>query len=134
MDYNLSDEHLMLKDQVRKFCETELVPKARELDESQGFPWDIYKKAGALGYVGSYLPVEYGGAGGDLFAKAIIGEEFVRACFGFNLSANAADLLFCNNVNKHGTEDQKKKYLPPICRGEALGSWCLTEPGAGSIR
>ena len=132
MDYNLSDEHLMLKDQVRKFCDIELAPKAQELDETQEFPWGVYQKAGQLGLVGSYLPAEYGGAGGDLFSKAIIYEEFVRACFGFNLSLNAADLLFCNNVNKHGTEDQKKKYLPPICRGEVLGCWCLTEPGSGS--
>ena len=132
MNFELNEEQLMLKAQIRKFCESELAPKARELDESQEFPWDIYKKAGQLGFVGSYLPPEYGGAGGDLFAKAIIGEEFVRACFGFNLSSNAADLLFANNVNKHGNEEQKKKYIPPICRGEVLASWALTEPGAGS--
>ncbi len=132
MDFSLSEEHLLLKEQVRKFCEKELEPRARELDEKQEFPWDIYKKAGELGFIGSYLPAEYGGAGGDLFAKAIIYEEFVRACFGFNLSVNAADLIFANNVYKFGTEEQKKKYLPPICRGEVLASWALTEPGAGS--
>ena len=132
MDYGMSDELLMLKEQVRKFCDTNLAPKARDLDETQKFPYDVYKKAGELGYIGSYLPAEYGGAGGDLFSKAVIYEEFVRACFGFNLSVNAADLLFCNNVNKHGNEEQKKKYIPPICRGEVLGSWALTEPGSGS--
>jgi isovaleryl-CoA dehydrogenase len=122
----------MLKEEVRKFCESELVPKARDIDETQEFPWDVYKKAGELGYIGPYLPPEYGGSGGDLFTKAIIYEEFVRACFGFNLSVNAADLLFANNVFRHGSEEQKKKYLPPICRGEVLASWALTEPGAGS--
>jgi len=122
----------MLKEQVRKFCEDELVPRAREMDESQQFPYDIYKKAGQLGLLGPYLPAEYGGAGGDLFAKAVIYEEFVRACFGFNLSVNAADLLFCNNVLKHGNEEQKQKYIPPVCRGEVLACWALTEPGSGS--
>ncbi len=132
MDFSLSEEQLMLKEQVRKFCESKLIPQAQEIDETQEFPWDIYKQAGSLGYIGPYLPVEYGGAGGDLFTKAIIYEEFVRACFGFNLSVNAADLLFANNVLKHGTEEQKKKYLPPICKGEVLGSWALTEPESGS--
>ena len=132
MDFSLNEEQLMLKEQVRKFCEAELMPRAKDLDETQEFPYDIYKKAGALGYIGSYIPVEYGGAGGDLFTKAIIYEEFVRACFGFNLSVNAADLLFANNVFRHGNEEQKKKYLPPICRGEVLGCWALTEPAAGS--
>lgn len=132
MDFGLNEDQLMLKEEVRKFCESELVPKARDIDETQEFPWDVYKKAGELGYIGPYLPPEYGGSGGDLFTKAIIYEEFVRACFGFNLSVNAADLLFANNVFRHGTEEQKKKYLPPICRGEVLASWALTEPGAGS--
>jgi alkylation response protein AidB-like acyl-CoA dehydrogenase len=132
VEFGMSEELLMLKDQVRKFCDTELAPKAKDLDETQRFPFDVFKKAGALGYIGSYLPAEYGGAGGDLFSKAIIYEEFVHACFGFNLSVNAADLLFCNNVNKHGNPEQKKKYIPPICRGEVLGCWALTEPGSGS--
>lgn len=132
MDFGLNEDQLMLKEEVRKFCESELVPKARDIDETQEFPWDVYKKAGELGYIGPYLPPEYGGSGGDLFTKAIIYEEFVRACFGFNLSVNAADLLFANNVFRHGSEEQKKKYLPPICRGEVLASWALTEPGAGS--
>jgi len=132
VDFGLNEDQLMLKEEVRKFCESELVPKARDIDETQEFPWDVYKKAGELGYIGPYLPPEYGGSGGDLFTKAIIYEEFVRACFGFNLSVNAADLLFANNVFRHGTEEQKKKYLPPICRGEVLASWALTEPGAGS--
>ena len=132
MDFALNEEHRMLKEQVRKFCESELAPKARELDETQQFPYEVYKKAAALGYIGSYLPAEYGGAGGDLFSKAVIYEEFVRACFGFNLSVNAADLLFCNNLNKHGNEEQKKKYIPPVCRGETLACWALTEPGSGS--
>jgi len=132
VDFGLNEDQLMLKEEVRKFCESELVPKARDIDETQEFPWDVYKKAGELGYIGPYLPPEYGGSGGDLFTKAIIYEEFVRACFGFNLSVNAADLLFANNVFRHGSEEQKKKYLPPICRGEVLASWALTEPGAGS--
>ena len=78
MDFSLNEEQLMLKEQVRKFCEAELMPRAKDLDETQEFPYDIYKKAGALGYIGSYIPAEYGGAGGDLFTKAIVYEEFVK--------------------------------------------------------
>jgi len=132
MDFNLSDEHRMLKGSVRKFCERELIPIAGQLDEEERYPLDVLKKAGEAGFVGSYLPVEYGGGGTDLLTKAIIYEEFVRACFGFNLSLNASDLLFANNVNKLGTEEQKKKYLPPVCSGEKLGCWALTEPDSGS--
>jgi len=122
----------MLKDTVRKFAEKELVPIAPVLDAESRFPWEVLKKAGAAGFVGSYLPEKYGGGGSDLMSKAIIYEEFVRACFGFNLSLNASDLLFANNVNKLGTEAQKEKYLPPVIRGEKLGCWALTEPEAGS--
>jgi alkylation response protein AidB-like acyl-CoA dehydrogenase len=132
MDFRLSDENTMLKDSVRKFADRELTPVAAALDAESRFPWDVLKKAGDAGFIGSYLPEEYGGGGSDLFSKAIIYEEFVRACFGFNLSVNASDLLFANNVNKLGTEEQKQKYLPPVIRGEKLGCWALTEPGAGS--
>jgi len=132
MDFSLSNEHLMLRESIRKFCEAELTPRARELDESQEFPFDVLKSAAELGFVGSYLPEEYGGGGQDLFTKAIIYEEFVRSCFGFNLSLNASDLLFANNVNKGGNKEQKKMYLPPVLGGEALGCWALTEPDSGS--
>lgn len=132
MDYRLSEEHQMLKASIRKFVEKELVPIAPQLDEESRFPWEVLKKAGGAGYVGSYLPEKYGGGGSDLMSKAIIYEEFVRGCFGFNLSLNASDLLFANNVNKLGSEEQKEKYLPPIIRGEKLGCWALTEPGSGS--
>jgi len=132
LDFRLSEEHEMLRKSVRKFAEQQLVPRARELDEKEEFPWDVLKKAAGLGFVGSYLPAEYGGGGGDLFTKAIIYEEFVRACFGFNLSLNASDLLFANNVFKAGTEAQKRKYLPPVLAGDALGCWALTEPQSGS--
>lgn len=132
MDFNLSDEHRMLKESVRKFCERELIPIAPQLDEESRFPFDVLRKAGEAGFVGSYLPEKYGGGDADLLSKAIINEEFCRACFGFNLSLNASDLLFANNVNKLGTEEQKMKYLPPVCRGEKLGCWALTEPDSGS--
>lgn len=132
MDFHISEEHRLLKESIRKFVEKELVPIAAQLDEESRFPYEVLKKAGDSGFVGSYLPEKYGGGGSDLLSKAIIYEEFVRACFGFNLSLNASDLLFANNVNKLGTEAQKEKYLPPVIRGEKLGCWALTEPEAGS--
>jgi len=132
LDFSLGDEHKMLRDSIRRFCDKELAPIASTLDEEERYPFDVLKKAGDSGFVGSYLPEKYGGGGSDLLSKAIIYEEFVRACFGFNLSLNASDLLFGNNVNKLGTEEQKLKYLPPVCRGEKLGCWALTEPDSGS--
>jgi len=132
LDFSLSEEHSILKESVHRFCSRELIPRARELDEKEEFPWDILKKAAGLGFVGSYLPEAYGGGGSDLFTKAIIYEEFVRACFGFNLSLNASDLLFANNVHKAGTEEQKQRYLPPVLAGDVLGCWALTEPDSGS--
>ena len=132
MDYHISEEHQILKTTIRKFVEKELVPIAPQLDEECRFPWNVLKKAGDMGFVGSYLPEKYGGGGADLMSKAIIYEEFVRGCFGFNLSLNASDLLFANNVNKLGSEEQKEKYLPPVIRGEKLGCWALTEPDSGS--
>ena len=131
MDYLLPPEYEGLKDSVRKFLARELDPVTREFDEKQKFPADVLKKAAALGFVGPHLPVEYGGSG-DIWAKAIIYEATTYHNLGFNLSMNASDLLFANNIAKFGTPEQKAKYLPPITAGEKMGCFCLTEPEAGS--
>lgn len=131
MDFTFPPEYDELKKSVRKFLERELDPISRELDEEQKFPFEVFKKAAALGFVGPHLPKEYGGAD-DLWAKAIIYEEVTYHNLGFNISLNASDLLFANNIAKFGTPEQKEKLLPPIISGKKIGCFALTEPEAGS--
>ncbi len=125
------EEYIKLRDEVRKFNLKELAPVASEYDERESFPTDVLKKAAVLGYVGPHLPEQYGGMT-DYYAKAVIYEENCRISFGYNLSLNASDLLFANNVTRHGNDEQKQKYLSPIIKGEKIGCWALTEPDAGS--
>ncbi len=125
------EEYIKLREEVRRFNLKELLPIASECDEKELFPFDVLKKAAKLGYVGPHLPEKYGGMG-DYYAKAIVYEENCRVSFGYNLSLNASDLLFANNIAKHGTEEQKQKYLPGVISGEKIGCWALTEPDAGS--
>jgi len=131
MDFSLPPEYDELKRSVKKFLENKLDPISREMDEKQQFPFDVFKEAAALGFVGPHLPQQYGGSG-DLWAKAIIYEQITYHNLGFNISVNASDLLFANNIAKYGTPEQKEKYLPPIIRGEKIGCFALTEPEAGS--
>jgi alkylation response protein AidB-like acyl-CoA dehydrogenase len=127
----LAPEYEELRRNVRRFNEEVLGPLGPELDEKGRFPREVFDRAAKLGYVGAHLPTEYGGSG-DLTAKAIIYEENCRVNLGFNVSVNATDLLFGNNLAKFGTAAQKSRYLPPITSGEKIGCWALTEPNSGS--
>jgi alkylation response protein AidB-like acyl-CoA dehydrogenase len=131
VDFTIAPEYRELKKAVRRFLQAELEPICRDLDDRQDFPLEVHRKAASLGYVGAHLPEEYGGMG-DLFAKAVIYEENCRINLGYNVSVNASDLLFANNIAKHGSKEQKQKYLPPIISGEKIGCWAITEPEAGS--
>jgi len=128
---DLAPEYEELRRNVRRFNEEMLAPVGVECDEQGKFPLEVFLKAARLGYVGPHLPEEYGG-GGDLVAKAVIYEENCRVNLGYNVSVNASDLLFANNIAKFGTPEQKLKYLPPIIKGEKIGCWALTEPDSGS--
>jgi len=127
----LAPEYEELRKNVRRFNEEKLAPISSDLDEQGKFPMEVFKEAAKLGYVGAHLPEEYGGAG-DLIAKAVIYEENCRVNLGYNVSVNATDLLFANNIAKFGTKEQKECYLPSIIAGEKIGCWALTEPGSGS--
>jgi isovaleryl-CoA dehydrogenase len=128
---DLSPEYQELRRNVRKFNEEVLGPLGPQLDEQGRFPLDVYRQAAKLGYVGAHLPEEYGGSG-DLVAKAVIYEENCRVNLGYNVSVNASDLLFANNIAKFGSKEQKARFLPAIIAGEKIGGWALTEPGSGS--
>ncbi len=125
------EEYIKLRDEVRRFNLKELASIAGQCDEQESFPVEVLRQAAGLGYVGPHLPEQYGGMD-DYYAKAVVYEENCRVSFGYNLSLNASDLIFANNIARHGNEEQKQRYLPGIINGEKIGCWALTEPDAGS--
>jgi butyryl-CoA dehydrogenase len=132
MDFKLSEEHQLIRASVREFCHKYVEPAADEIDQQARFPEDIVKKLAQQDWLGIPFPEEYGGAGSDYLSYTIVVEELSRACAttGFTLECHTS--LACYPLFKFGTEEQKKKYLLPLCKGEILGSFALTEPGAGT--
>lgn len=132
MDFELSNEQKMIRDMVRDFAEAEIAPKAAELDKTERFPMETFEKMGKLGLLGLPIPEEYGGAGADMVSYCLAVEEIGHACGGTGLSYEAHVSLACVPLYLYGTEAQKQKYLVPLASGQGLGSFGLTEPGAGS--
>ena len=131
-DFELTEEQLGIKRAVREFCEKEFKPEiALECDREEKFPMDLYKKAAELGFTSIYLPEEYGGGGYGLLEMCLVIEEMCRAdsTLGMAITAGtfASDLIV-----QYGTEEQKEKYLPPLCRGEYISAGAFTEPARGS--
>ena len=132
MDFSLSEEQQLLKKTVRDFAETELAPHSREWDEKQEFPREVFTKLGELGLMGAVWPAEYGGAGLSTLDYAIAMEELSRVDAGVALSIAAHNSLCSGHIFLAGSEEQKKKYLVPLAKGEKIGCWGLTENSAGS--
>jgi alkylation response protein AidB-like acyl-CoA dehydrogenase len=132
MDDGLTSEHREIREQARKFARERLGPIASEIDEKETFPREVYAEMGRLGFIGAAFPEQYGGGGADLLTNALIKEELGVISPGFAMSVGTSAIFFAYNVLAFGTEEQKKRYIPPILRGEKIGSWCLTEPGSGS--
>ncbi len=132
MIFELSEHHLLVRQQARSIAENELGPIAKQIDEEQVFPMDVYRKAGQIGLIGAAVSTEYGGGGADILSLIIIKEELCRVASGFGISFMICALNFCHFLSMLGTEEQKKKYLPPVMSGDKLASFCLTEPEAGS--
>ncbi|MFN0150249.1 MAG: acyl-CoA dehydrogenase [bacterium] len=128
----LSDEHHMFRAMVRDFAEKEIAPHAAHIDETQEFPMETIKKMGKLGLMGIPFPEELGGAGMDSLAYTIAVEEISRVCASTGITLAAHVSLGTYPIYLFGTDAQKKKYIPPMTRGEAIGSFGLTEPDAGS--
>jgi len=122
----------MLQDQVRKFAQTELAPLAAEVDKSGEFPWKSLKKMAQLGLLGVIVPEKYGGSEFDFISLAIAIEEISRACASTGVIVAVNNSLTTYPILQFGNEDQKNKYLPPLCSGEKIGAFGLTEPNAGS--
>jgi len=117
---------------AHKFADEVLAPRARDLDEREEFPTDIVGQLADLGFMGLPFPEQYGGAGLDTLAYAIAVEEISRACASTGITLAAHVSLGCGPVYANGTEEQKQKFLVPMAKGEAIGAFGLTEPGAGS--
>ena len=132
MDFKLSQEHLMARDLFRSFAENEVKPLAQEVDEEECFPLETVKKMGKLGFMGIPIPKEYGGQGCDYLTYAMCVEELAKVC-GTTAVILSAHTSLCQMPILHfGTEAQKQKYLVPLAKGETLGAFGLTEPGAGT--
>jgi alkylation response protein AidB-like acyl-CoA dehydrogenase len=132
VDFNLSEEHQMIQKSIRRFCLKELEPIAEEIDREERFPMDVYRRLGQEGFLGALVPQEYGGSGSDLMGMYIIKEELCRSVAGMGMSVTICTLNFCHFISRFGTEEQKRRYILPVIRGEALACYCLTEPNAGS--
>jgi len=132
MNFNLSEEQLMIRETVRDFAEREIKPVAQELDEKAEFSYDLTKKMGELGLFGMYLPEKYGGQGLDTLSYIIAVEEIARVDGSQAATLAAHNSLGIGPLYEYGTEEQKMKYLPQLCTGSALWGFGLTEPNAGS--
>lgn len=132
MDFDLPEQHRLLRDSVREFCERHVRPHAREWDEAERFPHELVPKLAELGLLGIRVPEEYGGAGLDTLAYAIAVEECARVDGSLALTVASHNGLGTGHLLKFGTPEQKRKYLPKATSGEWLAAWALTEPGSGS--
>ena len=132
MDLALSEEQVLFQKSMRDFAEKEIRPLARETDAQGRFPWETIRKMGAMGMLGLPVPEQYGGAGADYLTYAIAVEEVSRVCGSTGITMAAHTSLASMPFVYFGTEEQKRKYLMPLARGEKLGAFGLTEPGAGS--
>jgi alkylation response protein AidB-like acyl-CoA dehydrogenase len=132
MNFELTENQKMITQMIRDFAEKEIKPHMNEWDEKEFFPVDLMRKIGDLGLLGIYIPEEYGGSGFgyDEYATALI--ELGKVCGGIGLSVAAHNSLCTGHIFYHGTEEQKKKYLPKLASGEWIGAWGLTEPNTGS--
>lgn len=126
------EEQRIVRDNARRFVEQEVVPVADEMEENGYFSRDLLKKTGESGFIAPFISEQYGGGGGTYIHYAIIHEEIAKVSPGYAMSVTGTGLLFGHNIFKAGTDEQKTKYLPPICSGDKIGCWALTEPNVGS--
>ena len=132
MDFTLSKEHEMARTLFREFAEKEVKPLAQEVDETEEFPRATVEKMAKLGFLGIPVPKEYGGQGCDPLTYAMCVEELSKVCGTTGVIVSAHTSLCCDPIMTSGTEEQKQKYLVPLAKGEKLGAFGLTEPGAGT--
>ncbi|WP_342598418.1 acyl-CoA dehydrogenase family protein [Psychrobacillus sp. FSL H8-0483] len=132
MNFDLTQEQQMIRKTIRQFADEVVAPGAMERDKTKAFPKEIFKQLADMGMMGLPFAEEYGGAGADTISFAIVTEELSRACASTGITYSAHISLGGSPISLFGTEEQKQKYLVPICTGESFGAFGLTEPNAGS--
>ena len=132
MDFQLSEEHLMIRQAARDFAQNELLPGVIERDENQTFPAEQVKKMGELGFMGMMVDPKYGGGGMDTMSYVLAMEEISKIDASASVVMSVNNSLVCWGLEKFGTEEQKQKYLTKLATGEVIGAFCLSEPEAGS--
>lgn len=128
----LTEKHHVVRRSARRFCEAELRPIAKEIDQEARFPWEAAEKMGRLGYFGIQVPRELGGADLDSISYAIVIEEISSVCGALGLCVTVHNSVAVYPLVAFGSEEQKQRWVPPLARGERIGAFCLTEPNAGS--
>ena len=132
VDFGLTEEQELLREQIRRFAEERILPGAQERDREHRFPVEIFEEMGELGLLGMLVPEEHGGAGMDTVSYVLAMEEISRADPAVAVTMSVTNSVCCWPINKFGSEDLKRRVLPDLASGGALGGFGLTEPGAGS--
>ncbi len=132
MDFALNDELLAMKEEARKFTEKEIVPNADKWDEEHHFPLDVIKKMGELGFYGTPIPEEYGGTDVGFLAQMLLCEEVSRGSSSIRVAFNTQCLGTALSILRHGTQEQKQKWIEPIINGDKIGCFAISEPNAAS--
>ena len=132
VEFNLSEEQILIRNSAREFAKAELLPGVIERDELQNFPDNLVKKMGDLGFMGIMVDLEFGGSGMDTLSYVLIIEELSKIDASASVIASVNNSLVCYGIEKFGNKKQKNKYLPKLSTGEWIGAFCLSEPEAGS--
>jgi len=132
LDFDLGEDINMLREAVYQFAQSEIAPRAEQIDKENSFPTDLWPKLGEMGLLGITVEEEYGGTHLGYLAHCVAMEEISRASASVGLSYGAHSNLCLNQIRKNGTEEQKHKYLPGLCSGEKVGALAMSEPNSGS--
>src|SRR5436190_21648095 len=132
MEQDLSDEQRLIQETTRDFVDNEIVPRARDNDRAARFDRELATRLGDMGYLGAPVAEEYGGRDLDYVSYGLIVEEVGRGDSSARTVVSVQTSLVCGSIERWGTEDQKRQWLPRLCSGDALGCFALTEPDAGS--
>jgi alkylation response protein AidB-like acyl-CoA dehydrogenase len=132
LDFELTDEQRLISESAREFCDKEIAPRVRDNDRAGRFDRELASKLGEIGYLGAPVAEEYGGRGLDYLSYGLIVEQVGRVDSSARTVVSVQTSLVCGSIERWGTEEQKRQWLPRLCTGEALGCFALTEPDAGS--